>query len=190
MYTAIDSNELIKKFDYTNIITAQDNQTAMRIIEDLIRKGNYFKNSPKYQTNINLFKLEEPVWLKYRLSFLFSVFMYLGKEVKVSEMMAWSYMTNLDTEENRDLYWHHHNNNPYKKKMSGVFYLHIPDDVKDRDYAGTEFAPNGVEGQNKYFVKPQEFSWAIFPGDLWHRPGIVQSRNYRFVMAADIEINE
>jgi hypothetical protein len=190
MNKVIEQNDLIKKFDYSSLITIEDNRQAMKIIEDLVSKGNYFTNSPKYQTNINLFNLEHPVWLKYRLSFLFSVFMYLGREVKVSEMMAWSYMTNLDTEENRDMYWHHHNNNPYKKKMSGVFYLHIPDDVKDRDYAGTEFAPDGVEGDIKYFVPPSDLTWSIFPGNLWHRPGIIQSEKFRFVIAADIEIQE
>ena len=187
---AIESNDIVKTFNYSSTISAEDNQTVIKIIEELVDKGSYFTNSPRYQTNVNLFKLDESIWLKYRLSFLFSVFMYLGKEVKVSEMMAWSYMTNLDTEENRDSYWHHHNNNPYKKKMSGVFYLHIPDDVKEQEYAGTEFAPDGVEGQNKYFVKPQQFTWIVFPGDLWHRPGIIQSNKYRFVIAADIEITE
>lgn len=186
----IESNDVVKTFNYNSIISVEDNQTAMKIIEDLVRKGNYFKNSPKYQTNVNLFKLDESIWLKYKLSFLFSVSMYLGKELQAWDLMAWSYMTNLDTEENRDLYWHHHNNNPYKKKISGIFYLHIPDDVEKQEYAGTEFAPDGIDGQNKYFVKPQQFTWIIFPGDLWHRPGIVQSNEYRFVIAADMEITE
>ena len=110
---AIESNDIVKTFNYSSTISAEDNQTVIKIIEELVDKGSYFTNSPRYQTNVNLFKLDESIWLKYRLSFLFSVFMYLGKEVKVSEMMAWSYMTNLDTEENRDSYWHHHNNNPY-----------------------------------------------------------------------------
>jgi hypothetical protein len=71
--------------------------------------------------------------------------------------------------------------------LSGIFYLHIPNDVKDRDYCGTEMAPNGPEGDDKFFVKPTDYNWLIYPSDQWHRPGIVQSEQYRFILAADIE---
>lgn len=187
MYTVVDENELVKKYNWSSLITEQDNLQAISVIEQLVANGNYFTNSPRYQTNVNLFQRTEPCWLKFRLSFLFSVFMYLGKEARVAEMMAWSYMTNLDTEENRDQYWHTHNNNQWKTKMSGVWYLRIPDDVRDRDYTGTEFAPNGVDSDGKFFVKPADLHWVIFPGSVWHRPGIIQSDKYRFVLAADVE---
>jgi hypothetical protein len=115
--------------------------------------------------------------------------MYLGREVKVSEMMAWSFMTNLQGAENRDNLWHHHwhPKNPNNKMLSGIYYLHIPDDVKDRDYCGTEIAPNGAAQDGKYFVTPTPGHWIIYPSNTWHRPGIVQSEQYRFVLAADIE---
>jgi hypothetical protein len=115
--------------------------------------------------------------------------MYLGREVKVSNMMAWSFMTNLEGSENRDNLWHNHwhPQNPNSKMMSGVFYLHIPDDVKDRDYCGTEMAPNGVANDGKFFVRPTDFNWLIYPSDQIHRPGIVQSNQYRFILAADVE---
>jgi len=117
------------------------------------------------------------------------VFMYLGREVKVSNMMAWSFMTNLEGAENRDNLWHHHWHPTHDaaKMLSGVLYLHIPDDVKDYDYCGTEMAPNGPDGEGKMFVKPAEYTWLIYPSDQWHRPGIVQSNQYRFILAADIE---
>jgi len=73
--------------------------------------------------------------------------------------------------------------------LSGIWYLHIPDDVKDRDYCGTEMAPNGVDGDDRYFVRPTDGNWLIYPGNMWHRPGIVQSLQYRFVLAADIQID-
>jgi hypothetical protein len=115
--------------------------------------------------------------------------MYLGREVKVSEMMAWSYMTNLEGAEDREKLWHHHwhPKNPNSKMMSGIFYLHIPDDVKDRDYAGTEIAPHGPEGEGKFYVRPTDGTWLIYPSNTYHRPGIVQSNQYRFILAADIE---
>ena len=189
MYTVIDQNEVFRKFDFSSVITKANNQEVCEIIKGIIADGNYFTNSPKYQTKENIFARPEPIWLKYRMSFLFSVFMYLGHEVKVSEMMAWSFMTNLEGAEDREKLWHHHwhPKNPDNKMLSGILYLHIPKDVKDRDYAGTEMAPNGPEGDGKFFVKPSDYTWLIYPSSSWHRPGIVQSSDYRFILAVDIE---
>jgi hypothetical protein len=189
MLTVIDHNAVFRKFDFSSLITEQDNQEACRIIRDIVSQGNYFTNSPKFQTKENIFARVEPVWLKYRMSFLMSVFMYLGREVKVSNMMAWSFMTNLEGAENRDNLWHNHwhPSNPNAKMMSGVFYLHIPKDVKDRDYCGTEMAPNGVDQDGKFFVRPTDGNWLIYPSNQWHRPGIVQSNDYRFILAVDVE---
>ena len=83
----IDQNETFRKFDFSSVITAQDNQTACGIIKDIIAGGNYFTNSPKFQTKENIFARKEAVWVKYRMSFLMSVFMYLGREAKVSNGM-------------------------------------------------------------------------------------------------------
>jgi len=189
MQSVIDQNEVFRKFDFGSVITKQDNETAVGIIRDIVADGNYFTNSPRYQTKENIFKRQEAVWLKYRMSFLFSVFMYLGREVKVSEMMAWSYMTNLEGAEDRNKLWHNHwhPSTPDARMMSGVFYLHIPEDVKDRDYCGTEMAPNGPDADGKFFIRPEEFKWLIYPSNQWHRPGILQSNNYRFILAVDVE---
>jgi len=192
MNKVIDSNEVFQKFDFSSIITEKDNLEVIEIVKRIVDSGNYFTNSPKYQTKENLFGRKEPIWVKYRMSFLMSLFMYLGREVKVSNMMAWSFMTNLEGAEERDNLWHHHwhPQNPNNKMMSGIFYLRIPDDVKDRDYCGTEMAPNGPADEDKFFVRPTNFNWLIYPGDKWHRPGIVQSDQYRFILAVDIEYQE
>jgi hypothetical protein len=189
MLPVIDQNDVFKKFDFSSLISKDDDRSVCEIVQKLIEQGNYFTNSPKFQTKENLYGRSEEIWLKYRMSFLFSVFMYLRREVKVSNMMAWSYMTNLSTHEDRDKLWHHHwhPQNPDARIMSGIWYLHIPEDVKDRDYCGTEIAPNGPENDDKFFVKPTDGHWLIYPGDQWHRPGIPQSNNYRFILAADIE---
>ena len=185
----IDQDSTFRKFDFSSTITKNDNIEAMDAIKKVIASGNYFTNSPKYQTKENIFGRPEAVWLKYRMSFLFSVFMYLGREVKVSNMMAWSFMTNLEGVENREKLWHNHwhPNNQDSGMLSGIFYLHIPEDVKDRDYAGTEKAHNGPTEEGKFYVRPTDYSWLIYPSDKWHRPGIVQSNDYRFILAADIE---
>lgn len=185
----ISQDHQFKKFDFSSIITKEDNFKACTIVKNIIDNGGYFKNSPKYQTNENLFGRSEPIWLKYRMSFLFSVFMYLGREVRVGNMMAWAFMTNLETAEDREKLWHHHwhPTSPNAKMLSGVWYLQIPSDVKDVDYCGTEFAPNGIEGNDKFYIRPEYGYWYIYPSDLWHRPGIVQSDKFRFVLAADVE---
>ena len=185
----IDQNEMFRKFDFSSLITEEDNQTACGIIKNIIAEGNYFTNSPRYQTKENIFKRPEEVWLKYRMSFLTSVFMYLGREVKVSNMMAWSFMTNLEGVEDREKLWHDHWHPQHEdaKMISGIWYLHIPKDVKDMDYSGTEMAPNGPDGEDKFFVRPSYNNWLIYPSNQWHRPGIIQSNDYRFVLAVDIE---
>jgi hypothetical protein len=100
-------------------------------------------------------------------------------------MMAWSFMTNNATQEDRNKYWHHHEKHG-GKGISGIMYLHIPDDVADFDTCGTEMAPNGPDSDGKFFVRPSYYTWLIYPSETWHRPGIAQSDNYRFVLAADI----
>ena len=185
----LNTSDIVKKFDYSSLITEDDNNQAIEIIKNIIGSGNYFTNSPKFQTKENIFARPEEVWLKYRMSFLTSVFLYLGKEVRVSNMMAWSFMTNLEGAEDRNVLWHHHwhPQNPNTEMLSGIFYLKIPDDVTDRDTCGTEMAPTGPEGNDSYFITPTDYNWLIYPSKTWHRPGIVQSNQYRFILAVDIE---
>lgn len=188
MNTVVDNNGLCRTYNYSGLITPEDNQSAIGIIKNIIDSGHYFTNSPRYQTKENIFARQDPVWLKYRMTFLTSLFLYLGREVRVSNMMAWCFMTNNETQENRDSYWHHHNKHS-GHSMSGIYYLHIPDDVKDISTCGTEMAPNGPEGPGKFFIGPNDFTWNIYPSSTWHRPGIVQSDKYRFVLAVDIDID-
>ena len=72
--------------------------------------------------------------------------------------------------------------------MSGIFYLDIPKDVENFDMCGTEFAPNGPENDGKFFIKPAYYNWLVYPSKYWHRPAPPQSSNYRFIIAADVEI--
>lgn len=179
-------NSLVKQYDYSSLLTTDDINLAIGNINDIISHGNYFKNSPKFQTQVNLFAIQDPVWLKLRMTFLTSVFMYLGQERRVSNMMAWCFKTNNSTEEDRNTYWHHHNKHS-GQSMSGIMYLHIPDDVTDLSTCGTEMAPNGPEGDGKFFVGPNDRVWNIYPSQTWHRPGPVQSDKWRYVLAVDVD---
>jgi hypothetical protein len=182
----IDQNLDFVKYDFSSIITKTDCEHAKDIVEKIIASGNYFENSPKFQTKENIFNRPEEVWLKFRMSFIFACFMYLGKEVKITNLQSWSFMTSLNHPENQDDLWHNHQFEN-AKTVSGIFYLHIPDDVANFDLCGTEFAPNGVDDPKRVMIRPSYFSWLIYPGKLWHRPGVVQSFNNRFVIAADME---
>ena len=68
--------------------------------------------------------------------------------------------------------------------------MHIPDDVKDLEMAGTELAPAGVEAEGRYFAPWKTGHWMIYPGKIWHRPGILQSTQNRFIVAADLEFKQ
>ena len=182
-----DNNGLCRAYNFSGLITPDDTKSAISTIKSIIDSGHYFKNSPPFQTQENIFARQESCWLKYRMTFLTSVFLYLGHEARVANMMAWSFMTNLSTVEDRDTYWHHHDKHS-GRSLSGIMYLHIPDDVKDLSTCGTEMAPNGPEGDGKFFIQPSSYTWNIYPSETWHRPGIVQSNQYRFILAADVDI--
>jgi hypothetical protein len=184
--TYIDRKGEFDKFDFSSVITDQDQTDAIKQITDIINSGQYFKNSPKYQTQVNLFGLNDPLWMKFRMSFIFSVFMYLQREVSINQLMAWSFMTNNETPENRDNLWHTHHYTPGKTTVSGIWYLKIPTDA-DYKSSGTEFAPNGVEQTERLVMEPVEKHWLIYPGKIYHRPMPPQSKEFRYVLAADLE---
>ena len=176
---------IVQSYDYSSLITDADAGQACSIVKGIVDSGNYFTNSPKFQTKENLFARSEAVWLKYRMTFLTSVFLYLGKEHRVANMMAWSFMTNNATQEDRNQYWHHHDKHGMPG-LSGILYLHIPEDVTDVATCGTELAPEGPEAEGKFYIKPVKHTWNIYPSNIWHRPGATQSDQFRFILAVDI----
>lgn len=184
--TYVDHKSEFDKFNFSSVITEQDQQTAIKEITQIIDSGQYFKNSPKYQTQVNLFGLKDPLWMKFRMSFIFSVFMYLGREVSIHNLQAWSFMTNNETQEDRDNLWHTHHYTDGKTTVSGIWYLHIPTDA-DWATSGTEFAPNGIGSPERHVIAPEKNHWLIYPGRIYHRPMPPQSKEYRYVLAADLE---
>lgn len=173
-------------YDWNNLIGAQCRAKYIADIEQLINNGQYWKNSPRYQTDVNVFGLPGEEWTNLKMSFIWSVFAYLKKDVPIKSVKSWSYMTSLThTVEDRDSYWHQHIR-PDAKVVSGVYYLQIPQGV-DPLTAGTEFAPNGPQADGHFFAPAKTGQWIIWPGSAWHRPGVLQSCKNRFVVAADLE---
>ena len=170
-------------YDWNSLIDEKHRDRMRNDIEMGIRAGKFWHNSPKYQTNWNVFQ----DFTDLKMAFIWSAFKYLGKEVQIKNVQSWAFQTSLEHAEDRDTLWHHHNHNPATKTVSGVFYLHLPEDVKDLEKAGTELAPNSPEGEGNFFVPWKTGHWMIYPGAVWHRPGVVQSLNDRYIVAADME---
>jgi hypothetical protein len=174
-------------YDWTSLIDADARKRMTGDIDTVIANGDYWKNSPPYQTNINIFGLPTTDWVNLKMSFIWSCFAYMKQERQIKAVKSWGYKTNLQTEENRDNYWHTHIR-PDATVLSGVYYVDMPSTI-NFNIAGTEFAPNGVEDEMSYFFAPAKIGhWIIFPGKSWHRPGILQSNEWRYIVAADMEI--
>ena len=170
-------------YDWNSLIDEKHRDRMRNDIEMGIRAGKFWHNSPKYQTNWNVFQ----DFTDLKMAFIWSAFRYLGKEVQIKNIQSWAFQTSLKHAEDRDTLWHHHNHNPATKTVSGVFYLHLPEDVKDLEKAGTELAPDSPESKGNFFVPWKTGHWMIYPGAVWHRPGVVQSLNDRYIVAADME---
>tara|TARA_B100000902_G_scaffold386360_1_gene428929 strand:+ start:1024 stop:1557 length:534 start_codon:yes stop_codon:yes gene_type:complete len=170
-------------YDWNNLITEKDRRSMMSTVSLGIKAGRFWHNSPKYQTDWNVFK----DFTDLKMSFIWSCFRYLGRDVSIKNVQSWSFQTSLKHEEDRDKLWHHHNHNPKTTTVSGVYYLHLPEDVKDLEKAGTELAPISPEGEGNFFVPWKTGNWMIYPGKVWHRPGVVQSMDDRYIVAADME---
>lgn len=186
---ALDSNEYIDQYNFSSLITQDDNNELITIAKNIIDSGNYFQNSPKYQTKENLFFRQDPVMLKMRQSFVYSCFMYLSREVRIKNLMSWVFMTNNETVTDREQLWHNHHvsdNDGTTDTVSGLWYVHIPL-TANTELTGTEFSMNFPIRDNDFFLKPKDLTWSVYPSKLWHRPGITDSKEFRFVFAADME---
>lgn len=186
----LENNEYIDRYDFSSLLTQEDNNQLMTIAKDIIGAGNYFTNSPKYQTKENLFFRQDPVMLKMRQSFIYSCFMFLNKEVRIKNIMSWIFMTNSETQVDREDLWHNHHindNDGTTDTVSGIWYVHIPKDISNPELSGTEFSLNWPARDNDFYLKPKDLTWIVYPSKLWHRPGITDSSEYRFVFAADME---
>jgi hypothetical protein len=174
-------------YDWNSLIDSSARERMVEEVRNGIAEGKYWTNSPKFQTNWNVFATPTQDYVNLKMSFIWSCFAFLNREVQIKNIQSWSFQTSLKHAEDRDKLWHHHNHNPNTTTVSGVYYMTLPEDVKDLETAGTELAPNGVESEGKYFVPWRTGCWMIYPGKIWHRPGIVQSKEDRYIVAADME---
>jgi len=100
------------------------------------------------------------------------------------------FMTNNETQVDREDLWHNHHvsdNDGTTDTVSGIWYVHIPKDITNQELSGTEFSLNCPNRDNDFYLTPKDLTWIVYPSKLWHRPGITDSSEYRFIFAADME---
>lgn len=172
-------------YNWTSLFSNKDRKEMVAGIDHLIDRGQYWDNSPPFQTNVNIFGLPNTVWINLKMSFIWSCFAYMKQEKQIKGIKSWGYKTNVDTQEDRNTYWHQHDR-PGAITLSGVYYIDIPKGAKLKT-SGTELAHTTPEGATTY-VPAKEGYWLIFPGKTWHRPGKLEKKQWRYIVAADMEI--
>lgn len=170
-------------YDFNSLITKKDRMQMCDDVRLLIDGGNFWTNSPKYQTNVQVFGQPGPHWSKLKMSFVWACFAFLEREVQIKGVQSWSFMTSNKYPEPRDKLWHHHHHDKSVNSVSGVYYARVPVNKK---ICGTEFAPKGPEQPDRLMLPPREGQWVIYNSEEWHRPGELLSDKDRFIVAADM----
>ena len=166
---------MIKSYNYTSVITKDNHQKAIKKIDDLIRKGEWDKNVPSYQTKQNLHHYSEfNIFVK---TFIESCKKYKQESIDIKKFRMWCYMD--------------HRNNPYKKKESDMWHHHITKEMKGMDGLSGIYYLRNPRNVSTLFKdvespKPLSFIWNIFPSYLVHRSGEVKSWRKRYTLSADI----
>lgn len=175
------------------MLNSYDDHRSVLYIEELLKNKQYFHNVPGFQNNIDIFKEQDVVWLKYKNSLVRSVKDFLKKEIKIVDISSWVYKSDKDTTSLRDHLWHDHlfkDDSEVDQKLPnklsggqsmlcGIYYLKISK-FDDIETVGTEF---DIEG-NKFFLRPVYNSWIIFEPNLLHRAGITKFE--RYTLATDV----
>ena len=171
-------------YNWNHLINRRDRMDMCEDVRTIISSGRFWHNSPKYQTNVNIFGENRPYWSKLKMSFIWSAFAFLGKEVQIKNVQSWSFMTSRKYPEDRENLWHHHHHDTSVQSVSGVYYVKVPVVKKQ---CGTEFAPNGLEDPSRLMLPPKEGEWVIYNSKEWHRPSELLSDKDRFIVAADLQ---
>ena len=113
-------------YDWNALIEQRSRERMINDIELGIKAGKFWHNSPKYQTNWNVFGTSQD-WINLKNEFYPVAFPFPNKEVSIKQIQSLvkKKKTCLPGED-RDKLWHHHNHNNPTTTVSGVYYLHRP----------------------------------------------------------------
>ena len=174
-------------------ITPQDKKEMVDCTDWMIEQGLYAddENTPKYQTNVLLFRDDAPpIWKKLREEFYNACNTYLQvvegfcanqQALEFTGSGAWVYKGWESLNKTQSNPWHDHN----PAFLSGVYYLHDPGDGTT---GGTEFfdprtAPAHTTRMQE--IAPIENTWIIFPGWLGHRSRQLPLEEPRYVVSGN-----
>ena len=101
-------------YDWNSLIDSSARERMVEEVRKGIAEGKYWTNSPKFQTNWNVFATPTQDYVNLKMSFIWSCFAFLNREVQIKNIQSWSFQTSLKHAEDRDKLWHHHNHNPNK----------------------------------------------------------------------------
>ena len=166
---------MIKSYDYTSVITKDNHKKAIKRVDDLIRKGEWCKDVPSYQTKENLYDYNE--FNIFAETFIESCKRYNQESIDIKEFRMWCYMD--------------HRNNPYKKKESDMWHNHMTEGTSGMNGLSGIYYLRNPQNVSTLFreiesPKPLSFIWNIFPSYLVHRAGEVKSWRKRYTLSADI----
>jgi len=167
---------MVSSFNFSNIISEKHQNESIKLVDTLIREGNWDKSSPSFQTFPNLhFYQEFHIFLQ---SFLNACNAYKNNSLNPVNIKMWCYVDNgsnfFKTKSHlHNNLWHTHQQNSSFEGLSGVYYL------KNDKKLATEF--------KSFEIKiPEDFTWYIFPSRLEHRSPKITSITKRYTIAADL----
>ena len=135
---------MLNTYDWEKLITEQDRLALQQDITQIIDQGDWYENSPKYQTKMDVFSIKRAHWSKLRMSFFWSCFAYLGKEVRIESLKSWGMITSLKWSLKTEIIygtipaWY---NSAGAKKIKRSFLFETSRNIGDEE-CGTEFAPS------------------------------------------------
>jgi len=162
---------MIKNYNYSHIISKNDNKRAINLVDNLIKSGDWCPNAPKFQTWPDLYEYEE--FKIFTDTFINSCFQYLNFKSNY-KLDMWVYRDNRfdNKKKNPSNRWHEHSKGKMNK-ISGLYYL------KNLRNEGTQF--------KDFNVIPEQYTWYIYPSFLLHKPPAIKSFRNRYTIAADFE---
>ena len=109
----MDQNTNDEYYNWNHLIT-HDARLRMCIdIRKQVESEKYSFDLPKYQV-MSPFRFGTEDWTNLSMSFIWSCFAYCKREVKITNLQSWSYMTSLKFPEDRDKLWHHHHRSDHE----------------------------------------------------------------------------
>ena len=75
-------------YDWTSLINLEARVNIVKDITDTIDAGNYWTNSPPYQTNVNVFGFKQEHWNNLKMSFIWSAFAFMKQERQIKSIKS------------------------------------------------------------------------------------------------------